>query len=54
MRVPDRRTNYQHKLISGIGIIDLEKRLKQIAKNNETHAKLMAIPGLGLMVLSHL
>ncbi len=35
-------------------IIDLEKRLNQIAKNNENHAKLMAIPGLGLITATAL
>lgn len=30
-------------------ILDLENRLKQIAKNNEYHKKLMAIPGIGLL-----
>jgi transposase len=30
-------------------IIALEKRLKLIAKNNETHDKLMEIPGIGLI-----
>ncbi len=35
-------------------IIDLEKRLNQIAKNNENHAKLMAIPGVGLITATAL
>ena len=35
-------------------IIELEKRLKLIAKNNEAHEKLMEIPGIGLITVTAL